>query len=246
MQFPTLYQTAPHPCPYIEENTAVNLILDPHYPVTNSLYGRLLQHGFRRNGSLYYRPFCNDCSACISVRVPVDEFRCNRAQRRTLKRNADIETRLTPARFSDEHFNLYLHYQATRHTGDSMDDPDPDKYRRFLVDSEVDTSFIEFRKDGELLAVSIIDVVDDGLSAIYTFFDPDQPSRSLGTLAVLKQIELARDGGLDWLYLGYWIAASRKMAYKRKFRPLQRFDTFSARWEYFDEIEQTPIDKPLE
>ncbi|MCZ7598907.1 MAG: hypothetical protein M5U09_15915 [Gammaproteobacteria bacterium] len=131
IQFPTLYQTAPHPCPYIGENTAVNLILDPHYSVDRGLYGRLLQHGFRRNGGLYYRPFCNECSACISVRVPVAEFVPDRSQRRTLRRNADLTSTLTDARFSDEHFGLYLRYQAVRHTGDSMDDPDPEKYRRF-------------------------------------------------------------------------------------------------------------------
>ncbi len=231
VQFPTLYQTAPHPCPYIDANTAVNLILDPHYPVDTGLYGRLLQHGFRRNGSLYYRPFCNECSSCVSVRLPAAEFRPNRAQRRTLRRNADLTCRLTRARFSDEHFDLYLRYQSTRHSGDSMDDPDPDKYRRFLVDSDVDTSFIEIRQGGRLLAVSIIDRVEDGLSAIYTFFDPDEPRRSLGTYAILKQVELALDEGLHWVYLGYWIAESPKMNYKTLFRPLQRYNPFSARWE---------------
>ncbi len=236
VQFPTLYQTAPHPCPYIESNTAVNLILDPHYPVNTSLYARLLQHGFRRNGSLYYRPFCNECSACISVRLMVSHFRPNRAQRRTLTRNADVTTRVTKARFSQEHFELYLRYQATRHAGDSMDDPDPEKYRRFLVDSEVETSFIEFRKDDVLLGVSIVDRVDDGLSAIYTFFEPNAPKRSLGTYAILAQVDLARREGLDWVYLGYWIAESPKMAYKSKFRPLQRYNPFSARWEPMDEV----------
>lgn len=233
VQFPALYQTAPHPCPYIQSNTAVNLILDPNYPVTTPLYGRLLQHGFRRNGSLYYRPFCNDCAACVSVRVPVREFRPSRSQRRTLKRNADLEMHLGDARFSNEHFRLYRRYQAIRHTGDSMDDPDPDKYRRFLVESEVNTAFLEFRKDNRLLAVSIVDKVDDALSAIYTFFDPDESPRGLGTYAVLRQVEMARAAGLDWVYLGYWIEQSPKMSYKRAFRPLQRFNPVNSRWDYF-------------
>ena len=231
VQFPTLYQTAPHPCPYIESNTAVNLILDPHYPVNTGLYGRLLQHGFRRNGSLYYRPFCNECSACVSVRLPAASFSPNRAQRRTRRRNADLTARLTRARFSEEHFALYLRYQSNRHFGDSMDDPDPEKYRRFLVDSEVETSFIELRKGERLMGVSIVDRVDDGLSAIYTFFEPEEPRRSLGTYAILKQVDLALEQELDWIYLGYWIAASQKMAYKANFRPLQRYNPFSARWE---------------
>lgn len=245
IQFPTLYQTAPHPCPYIVENTAVNLILDPHYSVDRSLYGRLLQHGFRRNGGLYYRPFCNDCSACISVRVPVPEFVPDRSQRRALRRNADLTSTLTDARFSDEHFRLYLRYQAVRHSGDSMDDPDPEKYRRFLVDSEVDTAFLEIRQGPRLLAVSIIDRVDDALSAIYTFFDPDEPRRGLGTFAVLEQVRIAREAGLDWVYLGYWIAESRKMAYKSRFRPLQRFNPVTARWEYHHDERQGTDALPL-
>lgn len=231
VQFPTLYQTAPHPCPYIDENTAVNLILDPHYPVNTGLYGRLLQHGFRRNGGLYYRPFCNECSACVSVRLPAAQFVPNRSQRRTRRRNADLTTHLVRARFTEEHFELYLRYQSTRHTGDSMDDPDPDKYRRFLVESDVDTSFIEFRKDDRLMGVSIVDRVDDGLSAIYTFFEPEEPRRSLGTFAILKQVDLALAEGLEWVYLGYWIAESPKMAYKSRFQPLQRYNPFNARWE---------------
>jgi leucyl-tRNA---protein transferase len=231
VQFPTLYQTAPHPCPYIDANTAVNLILDPHFPVSNALYGRLLQNGFRRNGNLYYRPFCNDCTACVSVRLPIARFEPNRAQRRTLKRNSDLTTHRRPAQFTEEHFELYLRYQSIRHTGDSMDDPDPEKYRRFLVDSEVETFFLEVRRQDRLLAVSIVDRVNEGFSAIYTFFEPYESSRSLGTYLILRQIDLARSEGLQWLYLGYWIAESRKMSYKANFRPLERFNPFSARWE---------------
>ncbi|GJL80727.1 MAG: putative arginyl-tRNA--protein transferase [marine bacterium B5-7] len=234
LQFPTLYQTAPHPCPYIHEKTAVNLILDPHFPVTIGLYQRLLQHGFRRNGALYYRPFCNECSACVSVRVPVRKFRPNRSQRRTQRRNEHLEVSFSKAEYSHEHFELYLRYQSSRHRGDSMDDPDPDKYRRFLVDSAVDTSFIEIREVGQLLALAIVDSVDNGLSAIYTFYDPDKSPQSLGTFAILKEIEMARILGLDYLYLGYWIADSPKMSYKSRFRPLERFNTFSGRWEDFN------------
>jgi arginyl-tRNA--protein-N-Asp/Glu arginylyltransferase len=236
LQFPTLYQTAPHPCPYIDSQTAVNLILDPHYPVDGPLYGRLLENGFRRNGGLYYRPFCNACRACISVRLDLDRFTPNRAQRRTAARNDDLVAGLVPAAFSDEHFQLYLEYQSVRHTGDSMDDPDPDKYQRFLVESDMDTWFMELRRrgDGALKAVAIVDFVDNGLSAIYTFFDPHEPRRSLGTQAILSQIDIGHGAGLSWLYLGYWIADSAKMAYKSRFRPLQCFRPTNSRWEAFD------------
>ncbi len=230
LEFPTLYQTAPHACPYLTDKTAVNLILDPQYPVNTSLYERLLGHGFRRNGNHYYRPFCNECSACISVRLPVEEFVPSRSQRRTLKKNDDLDANILRPLFDEQHFQLYLRYQSMRHTGDSMDDPDPQKYRRFLIDSEADTFFVEIRKQEKVIGLAIADQVGGGMSAIYTFFDPDESKRSLGTFAILKQIEIAHARGLDWIYLGYWIAGSKKMVYKNRFHPLQYFDTKAGRW----------------
>jgi arginine-tRNA-protein transferase len=220
---PKLYLSAPHPCPYIEPETASTVLLDPNYHVDNSLFSILIKAGFRRSGDTIYRPHCRNCDACVSVRIPAREFRASRSQLRTMKRNADLTTSLVPARFEEEHFDLYCRYQRWRHTGDIMDHSDPDRYREFMVDSSVETVFIEFRLDGKLVALSVCDLPEDGMSAVYTFFDPLMPKRSLGTYAILKQVEYVRNMELDWLYLGYWIDGCKKMSYKTQFRPIFGF-----------------------
>ncbi|MEA3292685.1 MAG: arginyltransferase [Pseudomonadota bacterium] len=220
---PKLFVSAPHPCPYLPGETATSLLLEPDFPVSAQLYGTLIKSGFRRSGSLVYRPHCATCKACVSVRIPVELFRPNRAQRRTLKRNRDLAVRLAPTRFSAEHFDLYCRYQSWRHPGDLMDHRDPDRYQEFMVESTVETLLFEYRLEGTLAALSVIDVAADGLSAVYTFFEPDLAPRSLGTHAILHQIEQARAFGLEWLYLGYWIRNCRKMHYKSSFRPLFGF-----------------------
>ena len=220
---PKLYLSAPHPCPYIEPETASTVLLDPNYPMDNSLFSILIKAGFRRSGDTVYRPHCRNCNACVSVRIPAREFRPNRSQRRTFSRNSDISTSLVPAEFTEEHFDLYCRYQRWRHTGDIMDHSDPERYREFMVESSVDTVFIEYRLEGELVALSVCDLPEDGMSAVYTFFDPMMPRRSLGTFAILKQIEYVRNMDLDWLYLGYWIDGCRKMSYKTQFRPIFGF-----------------------
>ena len=230
LKFPTLYQTAPHPCPYISQNTAANLIIDPQFKVDVATYERLLFHGFRRNGELFYRPYCADCAQCRSVRIPVAEFKPNRAQRRTLKRNQDLVITRTETRFDEAQFELYLNYQSGRHQGDSMDDPDPEKFQRFLIDSEVPGFSILFHLNGKLVCVALVDQVSNGLSAVYTFFDPQLSHRSLGTLAILTQIRLAAALQLKWSYLGYWIQDCQKMSYKRNFQPLEQFDARINRW----------------
>ncbi len=220
---PKLYLSAPHPCPYIEPETASTVLLDPNYPMDNSLFSILIKAGFRRSGDTIYRPHCRNCNACVSVRIPAREFRPNRSQRRTWDRNSDLTTSLVPAEFSDEHFDLYCRYQRWRHTGDIMDHSDPERYREFMVESSVETVFIEYRLEGELVALSVCDLPEDGMSAVYTFFDPMMPKRSLGTFAILKQIEYVGNMDLDWLYLGYWIDGCRKMSYKTQFRPIFGF-----------------------
>ena len=217
---PKLYISAPHACPYIEPETASTVLLDPDYKVDNPLFSVLLKSGFRRSGRTIYKPHCRNCNACVSVRIPAREFSPNRAQLRCLKRNEDITTTLVPAQFEQEHFDLYCRYQSWRHTGDIMDHRDPERYREFMVDSSIETVFIEFRLDGKLVALAVCDLPDDGMSAVYTFFDPHMPKRSLGTYAILKQIEYVRDMELDWVYLGYWIENCRKMSYKTNFRPM--------------------------
>ena len=217
---PKLYISAPHACPYIEPETASTVLLDPEYQVDNNLFSILLKSGFRRSGKTIYKPHCRNCNACVSVRIPAREFTPNRAQRRCSQRNADLTTTLVPATFRKEHFELYCRYQSWRHTGDIMDHNDPERYQEFMVDSSIETVFIEFRQDGKLVALSVCDMPDDGMSAVYTFFDPHMPKRSLGTFAILKQLDYVRQMGLDWLYLGYWIDNCRKMSYKTNFKPI--------------------------
>ena len=220
---PKLYLSAPHPCPYIEPETASTVLLDPNYSVDNSLFSILIKAGFRRSGDTVYRPHCRNCEACVSVRIPSREFRPSRSQKRTMKRNQDLTTTLVPASFQEEHFELYCRYQKWRHTGDIMDHNDPERYREFMVDSSVETVFIEYRLEGKLVSLSVCDLPEDGMSAVYTFFDPMMPKRSLGTYAILKQIEYVREMQLDWLYLGYWIDGCKKMSYKTQFRPIFGF-----------------------
>ena len=217
---PKLYISAPHKCPYIEPETASTVLLDPSYKVDTPLFSVLLKSGFRRSGKTIYKPHCRNCNACVSVRIPAREYQPNRSQQRCYRRNNDISTTMVPAKFSEEHFDLYCRYQSWRHTGDIMDHNDTERYREFMVESEIETVFIEYRLDNKLIAVSVCDLPDDGMSAVYTFFDPDFPKRSLGTYAIMQQINYVRDMGLDWLYLGYWIENCKKMSYKTNFRPM--------------------------
>jgi arginyl-tRNA--protein-N-Asp/Glu arginylyltransferase len=227
---PDLYQSAPHRCPYLPDQTAANLLIDPRFDVTAQFYDRLIGNGFRRNGDFYYRPHCPSCSACRSVRIPVNRFHPSRNQRRVNNRNKDLVLHLLKPVFSEEHFGLYRRYQASRHAGDSMDDPDPNKYRQFLIESKIDTFLVEIRLRHRLLALSVVDQVNDGLSAVYTIFDPDENQRSLGTFAILQLIELARKIHHDWVYLGYWIDGCQKMSYKSRFRPLETYHPDTGRW----------------
>ena len=217
------YQDQPHACSYLEGRRARNIYPDPNKPASKALYSHLIQHGFRRSGDHIYRPFCPDCEACIPVRIDLGQFKPNRSQRRCLKQNQDIEMRVRPAEFNHEHFELYRRYLSGRHPGGGMDNPSSDSYINFLTSSWCDTAFIEFRLGEKLVAVAVTDFINDGASAFYTFFDPDMPKRGLGTFAILKQIELTRNYGLSWLYLGYWIEESPKMRYKTRFLALEAY-----------------------
>ncbi len=218
------FLTPPHKCGYLPERDAVTIFVDPRRRPNVKIYTALSQHGFRRSGDHVYRPQCPSCSACVAVRVPVDEFVPRRVQRRTLRVNADVTLTPKPPVYHPEHFALYERYIKARHSGGSMENPDPDSYVEFLSARWADTVFYEFRAGAHLLAVAVVDHLEDALSAVYTFYDPEQATRSLGRLAVLKQIELARALQVRWLYLGYWIAACRKMSYKAEYQPLEYFD----------------------
>ncbi|HWR87575.1 MAG TPA: arginyltransferase [Acidiferrobacterales bacterium] len=218
---PDLYLSMPHPCSYLDGRMSTILFVDPQRILNEGEYGFFVRQGFRRSGDLVYRPHCQGCRACVAVRVLVREFAPARGQRRVWNRNRDIEVVQKPARFEPTHFDLYRRYQAGRHPDSGMNDADPQKYLGFLVSRQVETVFFELRMEGRLLGVAVADVLPDGLSAVYTFYDPDLPQRGLGVHAVLWEIAETARRGLDYLYLGYWIAESPKMSYKINYQPVE-------------------------
>jgi len=218
-----LYATPVHPCSYFPEKSAITLYLDPYYPKNNRLYSFLTEKGFRRSGEFLYRPDCDGCEQCISVRVNVHHFKPRRNQRRILKKNQDLSITVTSPVYRQAHFDLYKKYVQTRHNGTSMDNPSPSEYEDFLCNQWSKGSFYEFRLQDKLIAVAVIDPLEHGLSAIYTYFDPDYASRSLGAFVILWQIQEAQRLDLPWVYLGYWIKDCQKMAYKTNYQPLEYF-----------------------
>lgn len=218
------YASAPHACSYLEGQEAVTLFADPKATMTTALYSALSELGFRRSGEYVYTPRCPRCDACLPARIPVSRFTPSRSQRRNLKQNADLEVSVLSTEFRPTHFDLYQRYIASRHPDGSMATPDPQQYNRFFGSSWCDTRYIEFSLQGKVLAISVIDVLKSGFSAVYTFFDPAQSHRGLGVYAVLWLIEEARRRELPYLYLGYLIHDSPKMAYKAHYRPLEVFN----------------------
>jgi len=229
---PEIFLSMPHPCSYLPGRTATSLFLDPRHPLDSRQYASFMRLGFRRSGDLIYRPHCRGCNACIPVRIPVDNFHPDRAQRRVWERNQDLSVTPCSPLYSQEHFNLYQRYQTRRHPGGGMDDPDPQKYINFLGSQHIRTVFYEIRRQTTLVGVAVTDILPDGLSAVYTFFDPDEKRRSLGVYAILWQVEQARERRLPWLYLGYWIKECQKMAYKGNYRPLEVF--INGHWTQLD------------
>ena len=231
-----LFHTAEHPCGYWPERNARDLVLDPRDPRLPRLYPLALGWGFRRSGDIVYRPHCQGCRACIAVRVPVADFVPDRSQRRCLARNGAIQARVLPAERNDEHFALYQRYLAARHPHGGMDGHGVAEFEQFLIGEWSESRFLELRErvSHRLLAVAVTDLVGNALSAVYTFYDPDEIARGLGTLAILQQIEWAQREGRSHLYLGYWIAGHDKMDYKRRFAPLEGFDGQDWRQLQFD------------
>lgn len=220
--------TPEHPCSYLPDQQAATLFLDPRDTITPVLYQQLAELGFRRSGGHLYRPHCQNCQACVPARVDVAAFTPRRRQRRVSTRNQDLEAHLEPAAYSDAHYDLYARYVSARHGDGDMFPPTREQFRSFLLSSWSDTRFLTLTLDGELVCVAVTDQQSDGLSAVYTYFDPDLSTRSLGVMAILQQLELAHALGLPYLYLGYWIRDSNKMRYKIDYRPLQLFT--NGRW----------------
>ena len=218
-----LFLSAPHDCNYLPDRHTVNLVADPRITITTPLYSALVAQGFRRSGEFTYRPHCPHCKACVSLRLPVAKFVPRRSQRRILKRNQNVSLHAHPTEFNAAHFALYRRYVNTRHPDGGMDNPEQEDFLRFLTAAQISTTFYELRDDDTLLAVAVVDQIGDGLSAVYTFFDPDLPQRSLGVLAILLLIDEVKRLGRKHLYLGYWIDGCDKMHYKTEYQPAEGF-----------------------
>jgi len=218
------FLTPTHPCSYLDDQpSAQTLFFDPRAIVTHEIYQTLTDQGFRRSGSHLYRPHCSTCNACIPIRIPTALFKPRRSQRRVLKRNQDLHLRLEEATFSPRHYHLYERYVSLRHADGDMYPASEDQYRSFLLSTWSNSLFMCLYDEDHLLSVAVIDQQAHGLSAIYTFFEPNETSRSLGVLSILKQIELCQQLELPYLYLGYWIKECDKMSYKTQYRPAQLF-----------------------
>jgi arginine-tRNA-protein transferase len=216
------YSTPEHDCSYLSDTKAKTLFINPQDKIDQNVYTQLSELGFRRSGTHIYRPHCDNCTACISIRIPVQHFKHSKSQQRVINKNKDIQIEEVNCHFSDEYYKLYEKYINIRHKDGDMHPPSTDQFKSFLVESKQLSRFFEFRlPNGQLVAVASMDILKGSLSAVYTFYDPDFVKRSLGTFAILWQINESKKRGLNFLYLGYWVDSCQKMKYKTAFKPME-------------------------
>jgi arginine-tRNA-protein transferase len=221
------YATAPYACSYLPNHEARSQVATPPQLITTKIYSELIKAGFRRSGHFTYRPYCDQCQSCIATRIQASYFIPNRSQKRAFLKHSNLQSKIMTLQFTPEHFALYKRYQQSRHatqidgsTADSNEDEE-DQYRQFLIQSHIDSFLVEFRENGVLRMVSVIDAVSDGLSSVYTFYDASKTKASYGTYGILWQVEKAKELQLPFVYLGYYIQESQKMSYKASYKPIE-------------------------
>ncbi len=224
-----LFLTDQSPCSYLDKRNAQSAFVHPSFSLNTEIYSQLIDQGYRRSGNEVYTPHCPSCSECIPTRLTVEQFIATKSQKRCIKKNQQTTVIVKPAKFEQAHYDMYLRYQKHKHKGGGMADSSKEDYISFLASSWCNTLFVEFSIDSELAAVAVVDLLDNALSAVYTFFDPKFSKYSLGTYAVLWQIQHAKEFKLDFIYLGFWIKDCLKMSYKVQYQPLQGF--FNHQWQ---------------
>jgi arginine-tRNA-protein transferase len=230
---PQFYVTAPQPCPYLDGRRERKLFTALQGSGAATLNDKLSKQGFRRSQNVLYRPSCADCSACLSARIDVAAFRASKSQRKTMARNAHLRREVTSPWATEEHYALFRRYLETRHADGGMADMDIFEFAAMIEETPIRTRVIEYWDDRndrpELRAVCLSDVLDDGLSMVYSFYDPDFPQDSLGTHIILDHVRIARESNLPYVYLGYWVPGSLKMGYKAGFSGLEIYK--GRRWQ---------------
>ena len=244
---PQFYVTAPQPCPYLPGKVERKLFTALNGDNSQTLNNVLSHQGFRRSQNVLYRPSCSDCAMCLSARIRVADFTLSRSQRRVMKRNADLVREGNAPWATEDQYALFRSYLAARHKDGGMADMDVFEFAAMIEETPVRSRIVEYSnatRDGRALrAVCLTDVLSDGLSMVYSFFDPDMADRSLGTFAILDHITMAQAAGLPYVYLGYWVPGSPKMDYKKKFRPLEIFA--GGRWQGVDTVPNDAAAHPL-
>ncbi len=247
-QTPQFYVTAPQPCPYLDGKVERKLFTALQGDRAQDLNDVLSRQGFRRSQNVLYRPSCADCVACMSARIVVNEFAPSKSQKRVLKRNRHLIREARAPWATEDQYDLFRRYLDSRHSDGGMADMDIYEFAAMIEETPVPSRVVEYYEETpqgrDLIAVCLTDVLSDGLSMVYSFFEPTRANDSLGAYIILDHIDIARDAGLDYVYLGYWVPGSRKMDYKARYRPLQIFK--SGQWRRTDGSETAPAEQPLE